>query len=114
MHRYIFSWRSAAAFAVCQEHGQNRAQLSEAQAHAAASRRIPVSAEASCLSLGHFLELSLAPCHLSLHGTQLHGSCARFFGTGTTVACFHEVPALLEVGPCMNLSLSMTGSMAAV
>ena len=50
-----------------------------------------MSAEASCLSLGHFLELSLAACHLSLHSTQLHGSCARFFGTGTTVACFHEV-----------------------
>ena len=61
------------------------------QLPSATSRRIPVSAEASCLSLGHFLELSLAPCHLSLHGTQLHGSCARYFGTGTTMACFHEV-----------------------
>ena len=66
-------------------------QSTSAQATAARTRRFPVSAEASCLSLGHFLELSLAACHLSLHGTQLHGSCARFFGTGTTVACFHEV-----------------------
>ena len=47
-----------------------------------AVRRVLLSSEALCLSLGHFLELSFGAPYLKLHGRSLHGGFVRYFGTG--------------------------------
>ncbi|KAL3149135.1 hypothetical protein ABBQ32_001972 [Trebouxia sp. C0010 RCD-2024] len=53
-----------------------------------AVRRVLLSPEALCLSLGHFLELSFGAPHLRVHGRSLHGGFVRYFGTGTSILCF--------------------------
>lgn len=47
-----------------------------------AVRRVLLSSEALCLSLGQFLELSFGTPHLRVHGRSLHGGFVRYFGTG--------------------------------
>ena len=47
-----------------------------------AVRRVALSPEALCLSLGHFLELSFGAAHLRVHGRSLHSGFVRYFGTG--------------------------------
>ena len=55
----------------------------------ASAGRVPLSPEASCLSLAHFFELSFGARYLELHGRPLHTHFARYFGLGQLVACFH-------------------------
>lgn len=55
-------------------------QVDAAQMHAV--RRVLLSPDALCLSLGHFLELSFGAPHLRIQGRSLHGSFVRYFGTG--------------------------------
>ena len=45
--------------------------------------------EATRLSLGHFLELGLGLQECRVHGRSLHRDFARYFGIGSSVACFH-------------------------
>ncbi|DBB09234.1 TPA: hypothetical protein ACH3X3_007818 [Trebouxia sp. C0006] len=59
-------------------------------AHMQAVRRVLLSPDALCLSLGHFLELSFGAPHLRIQGRSLHGSFVRYFGTGSTILCFHH------------------------
>ena len=47
-----------------------------------AVRRVLLSSDALCLSLGHFLELSFGAPHLRVQGRSLHGSLVRYLGTG--------------------------------
>lgn len=57
----------------------------------ASAGRVPLSPEASCLSLAHFFELSFGARYLELQGRSLHTQFARYFGLGQLVACFlHE------------------------
>ncbi|DBA97431.1 hypothetical protein WJX77_010396 [Trebouxia sp. C0004] len=53
-------------------------------------RRVLLSPDALCLSLGHFLELSFGAPRLRIQGRSLHGSFVRYFGTGNTILCFHH------------------------
>lgn len=54
-----------------------------------------MTAEASCMSFGHFLELSFSALNLELRGPDgtdawpLHSGFVRYFGIGPIVACFH-------------------------
>ncbi|KAK9860376.1 hypothetical protein WJX84_010202 [Apatococcus fuscideae] len=61
--------------------------------HLKSVRRVPLSAEASCMSFGHFLELSFSALNLELRGGEeawpLHSGFVRYFGIGAVVACFH-------------------------
>ena len=63
--------------------------------HLKSVRRVPLSAEASCMSFGHFLELSFSALSLELRGGSsgeawpLHSGFVRYFGIGAVVACFH-------------------------
>ena len=66
----------------------------------ASAGRIPLSPEASCLSLAHFFELSFGALYLELHGRPLHTQFARYFGLGQLVACFHY-----EEVECNNVTL---------
>ena len=52
-------------------------------------RRVLLPAEATQLSLGHFLELSLGLGDCRVHGRVLHREFARYFGIGASLACFH-------------------------
>ncbi|KAK9819645.1 hypothetical protein WJX72_000689 [[Myrmecia] bisecta] len=62
----------------------------EDQGPAPTARRIALSPEASCLSIGHFLELSFGAHHLAVEGRAVHAGFVRYFGLGSTVACFHH------------------------
>lgn len=66
----------------------------------ASAGRIPLSPEASCLSLAHFFELSFGARHLQLSGRPLHSGFARYFGLGQMVACF-----LFERVECYDVTL---------
>ena len=97
----------AAPNAAAHLHGQDKpANLQMPQSAAGvqapeqAVRRLPLSAEASCLGLGHFLELSLVPFHVALHGAPLHSGCARYFGMGSTLFCFNQVCTSIHRQPC--------------
>ncbi|KAA6428100.1 MAG: hypothetical protein FRX49_02761, partial [Trebouxia sp. A1-2] len=63
-------------------------QVNAAQLQAV--RRVLLSPDALCLSLGHFLELSFGAPHLRIQGRSLHSSFVRYFGTGSTILCFHH------------------------
>ncbi len=62
-----------------------------------AVRRVPLSPDALCLSLGHFLELSFGAPHLRVHGRSLHGGFVRYFGTGK-----HLLTWTLTAACCMS------------
>lgn len=49
----------------------------------------PQTLRANCVA-GHFLELSFGAQHLDVHGRPLHNGLVRYFGMGSTVACFHH------------------------
>ena len=61
-----------------------------------AVRRVLLSSEALCLSLGQFLELSFGTPHLRVNGRSLHGGFVRYFGTGMVCS------ALLLVCICLS------------
>ena len=52
-------------------------------------RRVLLPEEATQLSVGHFLELGLGLQDCRVHGRVLHRNFARYFGIGSSVACFH-------------------------
>lgn len=52
-------------------------------------RRVLLPKEAGQVSLGHFLELALGLQDCRVEGRGLHRDFARYFGIGTSVACFH-------------------------
>ena len=45
--------------------------------------------EAGCISFSHFLEVSFGLQHCIVNKRPLHYTFARYFGLGSTVACFH-------------------------
>jgi len=75
-------------------------------------RRVPVSADASALSLAHFLDLAFGGRHLAAAGRPLHTGFARYFGCGAAVACFVWEP----IGPAQvrRSDASRAGTAAAV
>ena len=64
-----------------------------------AVRRVLLSPDALCLSLGHFLELSFDAPHLKIQGRSLHGSFVRYFGTGAylQMLCSMHLQAGLQI-----------------
>ncbi|GMH44770.1 hypothetical protein BSKO_12722 [Bryopsis sp. KO-2023] len=56
----------------------------------ASIRRILLSPDAKCLSLGQFLDLSCNTPYLEVFGRQLHLEFVRYFGYGRTVACVYQ------------------------
>ena len=66
----------------------------------ASAGRVPLSPEASCLSMAHFFELSFGARYLDLHGRSLHAGFARYLGIGQMVACF-----LFEDVECYDVTL---------
>lgn len=62
--------------------------------------RIPLSSEASCLSLAHFFELTFGAHHLQLHGRPLHTGFVRYLALGQLVVCLHH-----EHVKCLSVSL---------
>ena len=57
-------------------------QMDAAQPQTQSVRRVLLSSEALCLSVGHFLELSFGAHDLKLQGRSMHGAFVRYFGTG--------------------------------
>lgn len=53
-------------------------------------RRILLSEDTKCMSLGQFLDLSCNTQHLEVLGRQLHLEFVRYFGYGRTVACVYQ------------------------
>ena len=56
-----------------------------------AVRRVPLSPDALCLSLGQFLELAFGAHDLKIHGKSLHGGFVRYLGMGepsSSVPCY--------------------------
>eukprot|EP00887_Chlorella_sp_A99_P005551 scaffold1.g5551.t1 len=56
---------------------------------AAAALRLPLSAEAACLSFAHLLALLLDARHLAVGGMSLQRDFVRYLGAGPTVLCLH-------------------------
>ncbi|GAX78095.1 hypothetical protein CEUSTIGMA_g5537.t1 [Chlamydomonas eustigma] len=56
----------------------------------AAVRRVPLSPEASSISLGHFLQLCFTAESLNLAGMPLNHDFVRYFGIGRNVMCLYQ------------------------